>query len=485
MSICSSPVRLFEPVSEPSEFNQNRSRSISPHANIMSNNLNQISKRSPRAVTWKVTSNNNSLRNDNGMAASKDHNPPANISSTSSNHVGTGKTVSTANSSGVSDSKNRTSDIPRILPEHGSLEAYTHSAAGTDCRGLQVVKTYSSCLGCRWVWVKAIIRWKRGALRNTVGDKNRSHRGSPKNCTCINCVAFNSTGKKGGTCSRITNRHRRRAALLHSPTFRTEVDVIEGAADNNVNSNMHVDDVDDELMDVENSCHVSSNKICDKHHDLSHSSTQQLVSNSLPPSAQISHDNNRRVIYKSRAHSFFSNMNELNFLSKSANISRHSVPSLFFKPILKRRLSSSNLYMGSVSRVLNPQGIASSIQISSYLSKSSDVLSNPPETVENTHELKKLSNKFNNGQNSNSPVRKIEVKSSSAHTQTELRTRNNTLNRMTRRRSSSSSSSNSSRRNSLLDFMILTRHAFSEVLPTIYWTNLVSLSTFHILLHGT
>ena len=277
---------------------------------------------------------------------------------------------------------------------------------------LNFMKTYS-CHGCRWVWVKAVIRWKRGVVRNRIGDGVRRERSPIGNCF------------PGESCTTSNWSQEQESNNLFS-----EANGCSGKRP----------DCNGRKMFMSSPIHNLVNSASNQNADTE-------ISNNQGSPASIS--NHRRSRLKSRAYSLFSNFSEFNgFISKlaavnseekfSSKLVRSSVPSL--GPLMKRRRSGSNIHAnGILSRIVDPQRI-------SALSKSNESLASSTLETQTSGPLSISSPK------PSASVDSPKIPHSGG-----------------RRRSSGQ------RRNSLLDFMMLTRHAFTNVLPTVYFSTLVSI----------
>jgi len=231
--------------------------------------------------------------------------------------------------------------------------------------GENIVQTYG-LHGCRWVWVKAFIQWKRNAVRNRVADKidniNVSNRDADE--------TYSSSVLGEDDASKID-------PALHSK-YSQEVFNDEAS-----------DSDDDEVME----------------------DTKRNMDSKYAATNEDDRMNMLRARFKARTNSLFSNLPELLQLSKFS-----------YTPIHNK-------------------------------------------DVKNVCGLRRQSSV--NGPTSQ-PCQKLALSPSRSRTDS-----SNAVNG-SRERVARKSSCHGQRRNSLLDFLILTRHAFTELLPTVYFPTMVS-----------
>ncbi|XP_018024690.1 probable 3',5'-cyclic phosphodiesterase pde-4 [Hyalella azteca] len=248
-------------------------------------------------------------------------------------------------------------------------------SATSDKNSMDVVKTYS-CHGCRWVWVKAVIRWKRGAVRNRIGDSTR-RACRPSECNCS--TAFDKNDRcscslnEQNTTAQESTIHRKDNTEMHTSS------VVGEASGNTSLDQGNCEDMNDDI-----SCELISDDQGEGSYndDNSNQATglvntdaciQTEVATSSDP--DISLDTNcRRILFKSRACSLFSNLAELNFIQKlqcnapeeivvpgstghDSSVSTNGS----FGPVLKRRRSSSNLTCNPVSRLMNARAASTDV----------------------------------------------------------------------------------------------------------------------------
>lgn len=386
-------------------------------------------------------------------------NRPLNSGNSTVNYVNPVSSKVIGNGLSKNNGIGKTKNIMRLPPE--SVENVHYNGRLGDDQCLNVMKT-NSCQGCRWVWVKAVIRWKRGTLRNRVGDRPR-HRGSK------NCSGSGGYNCKCSACSRVNRNIVRRQRIAENDVNSTI------NATNNSEREMQIDDVED-IMDTSSDSKQASGSISIVGPEIAATKTVIVPIESTKETRHLTDNNVETVQFKSRAHSLFSNMTEFSLFPKSGynrsddrgstKIGRNTVSGFSLGPILKRRRSSSNMYLSSVSRVINPQGISSSLQTNGSITTSSDVLSGHPRN--SRPKSNGLTKHIKSNVTSSSDASKIDKNIS---TRNENDSNAKTPSRLDSRRSSSASSQ---RRHSVLDFMMLTRLAFTDVLPNVYWTSLVS-----------